>query len=73
MEIRELLIALWPLLAFQVIMMVAALISIARRGETKKLPKLVWVMIVVFINILGPILYFMLGKGESQDNEQYRD
>lgn len=73
MELRELLIAIWPLLVFQFILTVAALISIARRGETKKLSKFTWVIIVVLVNTVGPILYFMLGKGEMKNNEQYRD
>jgi multisubunit Na+/H+ antiporter MnhG subunit len=73
MELRDLLIALWPVLAFQLILMAAALISIARRGETKKLPRFAWVLIVIFVNIIGPILYFMIGKGEAKDDQLYRD
>ena len=27
--------------------------------------KLVWVLIIVFINILGPIIYFVAGREEA--------
>lgn len=73
MEVQELLLALWPLLVFQLILSVAALISIARRGETRKLPRIAWVVIVIFVSTIGPILYFILGKGEAKDNDLYRD
>lgn len=73
MEIRELLIVVWPLLVFQFFLMVAALISMARSGETKLLPKVAWVIIVIVVATIGPIFYFILGKGEKRDNEQYRD
>ncbi|MHB1419085.1 MAG: PLD nuclease N-terminal domain-containing protein [Bacillota bacterium] len=73
MDTKELLIALWPLLAFQVILAICALISISRRGETKKLPKIAWILIVIIVNSIGPILYFILGKGELKGAEQYRD
>ncbi|MHB1126803.1 MAG: PLD nuclease N-terminal domain-containing protein [Bacillota bacterium] len=73
MDVKELLTALWPLVAFQIILAIAALISISRRGETKKLPKLAWILIVILVNTVGPILYFIIGKGELRDGEQYRD
>jgi len=52
---------------------VSALISIMRRGETQKLPKVAWVLIVIFVNIFGPIAYFIVGRGELKRNELYRD
>ncbi|MCW3491582.1 PLDc N-terminal domain-containing protein [Dethiobacter alkaliphilus] len=73
METRELLTALWPLIAFQILLILTALVSIARRGETKHLPKIGWIIIVIVVSIFGPIAYFMFGKGELKENEQYRD
>lgn len=73
MNTKELLLALWPLIAFNMVLMVSALISISRRGKTRKLPKTAWVLIVIFINLFGPIFYFAFGKGEPKDNELYRD
>jgi hypothetical protein len=73
MDIKALLITLWPILAFQVLLMFSALFSIARRGETKLMPRWAWVLIVIFVNVIGPILYFIIGKGEAKDNDLYRD
>jgi hypothetical protein len=73
MEIRQILLTFWPLIAFQILLAIAALVSIARRGEPKKFSKLIWVIIVLGINLFGPILYFMIGKGELKNGDVYRD
>ncbi len=73
MELREALTAFWPLFVLQFILTVSALVSIARRGKTKKLPKAAWVLIVLFISIFGAVIYFIIGKGDAKDDELYRD
>ncbi|HHX78059.1 MAG TPA: PLDc_N domain-containing protein [Firmicutes bacterium] len=73
MGLREVFIAFWPLFVLQFILTVSALVSIARRGKTKKLPKVAWVLIVLFISIFGAIIYFLVGKGDAKDDELYRD
>ncbi|MED4018130.1 PLD nuclease N-terminal domain-containing protein [Sutcliffiella cohnii] len=50
-----------PIFVLQLILMVFALISCLRQDETNG-PKWLWVLIIIFINILGPILYFVIGK-----------
>lgn len=57
----------WPLIALQFVLTIAALISIARRKETRHLPNWAWVLIVLFINFIGPIAYFAVGRGELRD------
>ena len=73
MTVIELLLRFWPLLAFQAVLAICALVSIARRGETKVLPRIAWILIVIFVNTVGPILYFIVGKGELKYDEQYQD
>ncbi|AST89779.1 MULTISPECIES: PLD nuclease N-terminal domain-containing protein [Sutcliffiella] len=50
-----------PIFVLQLILMVFALISCLRQDETNG-PKWLWVLVIIFINILGPILYFVIGK-----------
>ena len=73
MSAMEIITTFWPLLALQLILSLAAIISILRRGETKKLPKIAWVIIVLVVSTFGPILYFIYGKGELKDHDRYRD
>ena len=53
-----------PLLIVQAILAIVALIDIARIHATNG-PKWVWVLIVLFINTIGPIVYFIFGRKTS--------
>ncbi|WP_428909900.1 PLD nuclease N-terminal domain-containing protein [Niallia sp. Krafla_26] len=50
-----------PLFVLQLILMTTALVSCLRQEETNG-PKWMWALIIIFINILGPILYFVIGR-----------
>ena len=50
-----------PLIVLQVILMIAALVSCIKQEETNG-PKWMWVLIILFVNLLGPILYFVMGR-----------
>ncbi len=45
----------------QLILLVVALIDLLKRQETNG-PKWVWLLVILFINILGPIVYFLWGR-----------
>jgi hypothetical protein len=63
-QIREFIPLLIPLLIIQLALMTFALVDIARRGRTRG-PKWVWVLVVILVNTIGPILYFVLGREEE--------
>lgn len=50
-----------PILILQIILIVVALIDLTRVPATNG-PKWLWAVIIIFINIIGPILYFVLGR-----------
>ena len=60
-EIAPLLPFLIPVLIIQFGLMAAALIDLVRREQTRG-PKWMWVVIIVFVNLIGPIIYFLLGR-----------
>jgi DMSO reductase anchor subunit len=53
-----------PLIVIQLALMIVALADILRREKTRG-PKWLWVLIVVFGEMIGPILYFVVGREES--------
>jgi DMSO reductase anchor subunit len=53
-----------PLLLVQLILMITALVDILRREKTRG-PKLLWALIVIFGEMIGPILYFVIGREEQ--------
>ncbi|MEH7437047.1 PLD nuclease N-terminal domain-containing protein [Neobacillus drentensis] len=50
-----------PILIIQLILIVVAIIDLIRIDQTKG-PKWLWVIIILFVNIIGPILYFVIGR-----------
>jgi hypothetical protein len=50
-----------PILIIQLILIVVAIIDLVRIEQTKG-PKWLWVIIILFVNIIGPILYFVIGR-----------
>jgi hypothetical protein len=60
-QIRELIPFLIPILLLQLALMIFALVDLIRRERTKG-PKWLWALIIVFVNLIGPILYFIIGR-----------
>jgi hypothetical protein len=63
-QLMKLLPLLIPLFVIQLGLMIAALLDLVKRGKTKG-PKWMWVVIIVFVNMIGPIIYFVLGREEE--------
>jgi phospholipase D-like protein len=60
-RIRELIPFLIPIILLQLALMIFALVDLIRRERTKG-PKWLWALIIVFVNLIGPILYFIIGR-----------
>ncbi|MCM3584781.1 PLD nuclease N-terminal domain-containing protein [Mesobacillus maritimus] len=50
-----------PLIVLQLILMVFALVNCVKQEETNG-PKWMWILIIIFVNIVGPVLYFLMGR-----------
>lgn len=61
-EFNELLPFLIPLFALQAILMITALIMIIRQKTFKYLNRFAWIIVVILLNIIGPIIYFVLER-----------
>jgi hypothetical protein len=53
-----------PILIIQLALIVVALLDLSRRSATRG-PKWVWVLVILFVNLIGPILYFVLGREDE--------
>jgi len=55
-----------PIVIIQLGLMIAALIDLGQ-GERRVRGgnKLVWVAVIVFVNLIGPIVYFVAGRDEA--------
>jgi len=64
-EFLDIIKIVWPLIVFQLLLMLWALIDLAKRRTLKSLPKWAWVLIIIFVNTFGPIIYLVFGRGEE--------
>jgi uncharacterized membrane protein YhaH (DUF805 family) len=53
-----------PVLVIQLVLMISALVDLIRREHTRG-PKWVWVLVILFVNYIGPIIYFVAGRKEE--------
>ncbi|WP_053219234.1 PLDc N-terminal domain-containing protein [Virgibacillus senegalensis] len=53
--------AIAPILVLQLLLMITALVSCIREEKTNG-PKWLWILIILFINLIGPVLYFIVGR-----------
>lgn len=62
--LRAILPLLIPLIIIQLILVIVALRDLMGRKRLKG-PRWMWVIIIVFLNMLGPILYFVLAREDE--------
>jgi len=55
---------LLPILVLQWVLIIAALIDLSKRERTRG-PKWVWILVILFVNIFGPIIYFVVGRKDE--------
>ncbi len=63
---EQILALLAPIAVIQLGLMIAALVDL-ERGERRVRGgnKIVWALVIVVVNVIGPILYFVAGREES--------
>jgi hypothetical protein len=53
-----------PIIIIQLALIVVAIIDLSKR-ETTRGPKMMWLFIIILVNFIGPILYFVIGRDEG--------
>ncbi len=53
-----------PLFVIQLMLLIIALIDLSKITKTNG-PKWIWALVIIFMNILGPIIYFIVGRRQS--------
>lgn len=62
--IRPMIPYLIPVLLLELALVIFALRDLSRRERTNG-PKWLWVLIIVLIQIIGPIIYFVAGRRDE--------
>lgn len=53
-----------PVILLQLVLLGVALLDLARRERTRG-PKIVWLVVILAINLIGPIIYLIFGREEE--------
>jgi hypothetical protein len=62
--IKQYLPLLIPVALIELALLITALVDLIRRAKTRG-PKWAWVLVIVLINFIGPIIYFVAGRKEE--------
>ena len=65
MRASQLVLLLLPIIAIQVVLMILALIDLFKRKKVTGGNKIIWGLVIVLINFIGPILYLVIGRKED--------
>ena len=66
MDIGGFLLILVPILVIQLGLIITALYDLTRPARrVKGDSKVVWALIIIFVNLIGPILYFLVGREDA--------
>ncbi len=64
-QLIEYLPLLIPVVIIEFVLMITALIHVLKHPNYKFGSKAMWVILVVLIQIVGPIVYFVFGRGNE--------
>ncbi|MEG0368122.1 MAG: PLD nuclease N-terminal domain-containing protein [Coprobacillus sp.] len=62
----EYIVYLIPLIILVVSLAIVSAIHVIRHPHYKCGNKVLWLIVVLFVQIIGPILYFTIGKGDDE-------
>ncbi len=66
LKLEQIVALLLPIILIQLALMVMALVDLERsERRVRGGSKLVWALIIVFVNVIGPILYFTAGREDT--------
>ena len=68
--IKEYLPIIIPLAVIQLSLMIAALVHAIKHPNYKIGNKALWIAVIIFGNLIGAVLYFVIGKGEGGDYDE---
>ena len=69
-EIMKYLPLILPLLIVQLALAVFALVHALKHPNYKTGNKTLWILVILFVNLIGPVLYFVIGRGEETEEEE---
>ncbi len=67
-----LILAIIPIVLLELGLLIFALVDLIRRPRTNG-PKWVWALVIVLVNLFGPIIYLLVGRQETAEEDEGAD
>ncbi|WP_163582549.1 PLD nuclease N-terminal domain-containing protein [Gracilibacillus saliphilus] len=68
LDLTPILIIALPIIVIVLILVVVALVDLYKNRNKRK-NVLIWTLIIIFFNTIGPVLYFVMGRKDRDDYE----
>ena len=69
-EIMKYSLLLIPIAVIQLGLMIAALVHALKHPKYKIGNKVIWVLVIILVNLVGPVLYFIVGRGDAEAGDE---
>lgn len=63
--IKEMLPFLIPVVLVEMVLLIVALMDLVKREYVRGGNKIVWALLIVFVGIIGPVVYLIAGRQEK--------
>ena len=63
--LQQMLPLLIPIIILQFGLLIAALVDLLKPTRVTRGPKWVWALVILFVNLFGPIVYFLAGRKDE--------
>ncbi len=64
--LMEYLPVLLPVIIIQLVLMLTAFVHALRHPHYRFGNRIIWILVIVFGQMIGPIIYFVIGRGEEE-------
>ena len=64
-QVIDIMKMIWPIIVIQLTLQIYAIVDIAKRRKTKNLSPAIWIVVIIFGEIIGSIIYLLFGKSED--------
>ena len=65
MQVLDLLKLIWPVIVLQLAVQIYSIVDVVKRRKTKNLSPAIWIVIIILGEIIGSIVYLLVGRSED--------
>ena len=64
--LKDMLPFLIPLIILELGLLIFAIVDLVKRESVRGGNKVIWALVIIIVNFIGPIIYFIFGRSEKR-------